>query len=66
MKPETQKAIKILSYGLQAEMRNPLALERSLLVPGLVIDLTEATLEVLDWYGHCRITYKDEDDGIST
>ena len=61
MKPETRKAIEILSHGLQAEMRNPLALERSLLVPGLVIDLTEVTLEVLDWYGHCRITYKDED-----
>ena len=65
MTSATRKAIQILAYGLQAEMRNPLALERSLLVPGLVIDLTEVTLEVLDWYGHCRITYKEEDSGAS-
>ena len=64
MRSETRKAIEILSHGLQAEMRNPLALERSLLVPGLVIDLTEVMLEVLDWYGHCRITYKEDGEEV--
>ena len=60
MTAQTRKAIQIIAYGLQAEMRNPMALERSLLVPGLVLDLKEVTLEILDWYGHCRLTYKEE------
>ena len=60
MNPQTRKAIQVISHGLQAEMRNPMALERSLLIPGLVIDLKEVTLEILDWYGHCRLTYKEE------
>ena len=60
MNPQTRKAIQIISYGLQAEMRNPMALERSLLIPGLVLDLNEVQLEIFDWYGHCRLTYEEE------